>query len=344
MELIDIYDENNNYLGYSAERDKVHENNLWRRHVSAWIMNNEGKILMQQRSFSKIKNPGKWAKTGGHVDSGESEDDAIKREVFEEIGLKVNDKDIHKIEVFKNKMKEHYYSYVYIFITNLKENEFVLQKEEVESVKYFTIEELEQLKKENNENFTFNKWDEESFNKQIILLKKYRNKLKKIKLENLTCIDNNINIDEYFNYYNYIRNSMKHPEWLSIIPKDEIIKILNNNGKIWIYYDDKNIACSVFYIPSNNKSLMKHNINYDEKIVGSCGPIMVSPEYVGNGLQRQMLKVLNKHCKNNNKQYIFTKVHPDNLPSINNFIKDDYKFIETYESIDGPRNVYLKKL
>ena len=88
MELIDIYDENNNYLGYSAERDKVHENNLWHRHVSAWIMNNEGKILMQQRSFSKIKNPGKWAKTGGHVDSGESEDDAIKREVFEEIGLK----------------------------------------------------------------------------------------------------------------------------------------------------------------------------------------------------------------------------------------------------------------
>ena len=344
MELIDVYDENNNYSGYSVSRKEIHENNLWHRHVSCWIMNEKGEILMQQRAFSKFKNPGKWAKTGGHVDSGETPDQAIKREVFEEIGLIIDDKNINNIETFKSKTKENYYSYGYIFMTNLKEDEFVLQEDEVAAVKYFTIEQLEQFKKDNNQDFTFFKWDDESFNKQINILKKYRNKLHKLKLEDLTCINDNINIDEYFDYYNYIRDNMEHPEWLSIIPKDEIIKILQNNGKIWIYYDNKDIVCSVFYIPSNNKSLMKHSIKYDSKIVGSCGPIMVSPNYIGNGLQLQMLKVLNEYCKRNNEKYIFTKVHPDNIPSINNFIKDDYKFIESYESSDGPRNVYLKKL
>ena len=79
MELIDIYDENNNYLGYSVDRKEAHDNNLWHHHVSAWIMNCDGDVLLQQRSFNKKKNPGKWAKTGGHVDGGETEEEAIKR-------------------------------------------------------------------------------------------------------------------------------------------------------------------------------------------------------------------------------------------------------------------------
>ena len=35
MELIDIYDEENNYLGYFLDREEVHNKNLWHHHVSA---------------------------------------------------------------------------------------------------------------------------------------------------------------------------------------------------------------------------------------------------------------------------------------------------------------------
>lgn len=55
MELIDVFDENNNYLGYSLDRKEVHEENLWHRHVSAWIMNYNGEILLQQRALDKKK-------------------------------------------------------------------------------------------------------------------------------------------------------------------------------------------------------------------------------------------------------------------------------------------------
>lgn len=178
MELIDIIDENNNDLGYYIDRKTAHEQNLWHRHVSCWIMNFKGEVLMQKRSLTKKKNPGLWSKTGGHVDKGETPEQAIQREVYEEVGLKVKEDQIKNIEIFKSKnINEKYYSYGYIFFTNLNENEFILQKEEVCEVKYFKIEELEQAKKNNDTSFTFYKWDEEGFNNQMNILKENRKKL-----------------------------------------------------------------------------------------------------------------------------------------------------------------------
>ena len=178
MELLDVFDEDNNYLGYSLDRSEVHNKNLWHHHVSAWIMNFGGKVLLQKRALIKKKNPGKWAKTGGHVDAGETPLEAIKREVYEEIGLLLNDDELEKVEIFKSVLDDdHYYSYGYILFTNLKEEEFKLQKEEVCMVKCFEIEELEKIKREKDSNYTFYKWDDESFNKQIKMLKEYRNKV-----------------------------------------------------------------------------------------------------------------------------------------------------------------------
>lgn len=177
MELIDIFDENNRYLGYSLDRKEVHEKNLWHHHVSAWIMNYDGMVLLQQRALTKKKNPGKWAKTGGHVEAAETCEEAIKREVYEEIGLEVKDEEIENIEIFKSiNSNEHYYAYGYIFFTHYKEEDFILQKEEVNAVKYYTIEELEKIRKRDDQNYTFCYWDEDGFNRQIRLLKKYRNK------------------------------------------------------------------------------------------------------------------------------------------------------------------------
>ena len=183
MELIDIYDENNIFLGYSLERIEAHEKNLWHHHVSAWIMNYDGEILLQQRALEKKKNPGKWCKTGGHVDSNETCDEAIKREVYEEIGLKVKDDEVINVEIFKSlNPNEHYFAYGYIFFTNNKECDFKLQKEEVLSVRYFTIEEIEEIRRNNDKNYTFCDWNEEGFNRQINILKKYRDNIKKFKL------------------------------------------------------------------------------------------------------------------------------------------------------------------
>ena len=63
------------------------------------------------------------------------------------------------------------FGYNYIFNVNYKINEYVLQKEEVADVKYFTIEELEKQEENNNTDFSFTKWKREDFYKEMNLLK-----------------------------------------------------------------------------------------------------------------------------------------------------------------------------
>lgn len=166
-----------------------------------------------------------------------------------------------------------------------------------------------------------------------------------MKINEFNCISKNNNIDEYLKFYKYVKSNMKEPSWLGEFSLNELKNILNNEGKLFNFYDNNIIVCSMLYIPSNNKTLEKHNLKYDEKLVGSCGPIMVNPKYVGNKFQKQMLELLDKYCKSIGKRYIFTKVHPDNIYSINNFVSDGYKFVETYETSSGePRNVYFKEI
>ena len=84
------------------------------------------------------------------------------------------------IEIFKStNPSEHYYSYGYVFFTGYKEEDYKIQKEEVNAVKYYSIEEIENIRKKDDKNFVLCYWDEESFNKQIELLKKCRDDIKK---------------------------------------------------------------------------------------------------------------------------------------------------------------------
>lgn len=166
-----------------------------------------------------------------------------------------------------------------------------------------------------------------------------------MKINEFNCISEHNNIDEYLEFYKYVKSNMKEPSWLGEFSLNELKNILNNEGKLFNFYDNNIIVCSMLYIPSNNKTLKKHNLKYDEDLVGSCGPIMVNPKYVGNKFQKQMLELLDKYCKSIGKRYIFTKVHPDNIYSINNFVSNGYKFVETYKTSSGePRSVYFKEI
>ncbi len=163
-----------------------------------------------------------------------------------------------------------------------------------------------------------------------------------MKLTDLKEVSDSVNLDEYLYLYNYVRDNMEHPEWLGTFTLEEIKKILSNDGKIWIYYDKNIPVCSVFYIPASNESLKKHNIEYDESITGSLGPVMVRKEYVGNGLQIAMLEVLNDYAKSIGKEHMFTKAHCDNIYSIRNILKDGYRIVDQYENSRGKMIVFVK--
>ena len=86
-EMFDVVDENDRVLR-SEPRETVHVNNLLHRAVHMILSNRAGEILLQKRSMWKDRNPGLWdASAAGHVDSGESYQEAALREMREELGV-----------------------------------------------------------------------------------------------------------------------------------------------------------------------------------------------------------------------------------------------------------------
>ncbi|MBN1539349.1 MAG: NUDIX domain-containing protein [Candidatus Thermoplasmatota archaeon] len=65
-------------------------NKPFRLSVKVVILNDEGKLLLIKRSMSSKGNPGKWDFPGGKVDTGETFDEGLLREVFEETRLKIS--------------------------------------------------------------------------------------------------------------------------------------------------------------------------------------------------------------------------------------------------------------
>ena len=86
-EVFDIVDDQDQVIG-SQGRELVHVNNLRHRAVHLWIFNKKGELFLQKRSPWKQNHPDLWcSSTAGHVDSGESYEEAGHRELGEEIGI-----------------------------------------------------------------------------------------------------------------------------------------------------------------------------------------------------------------------------------------------------------------
>lgn len=54
------------------------------------VLDDDGRILLLRRSLSSKGNPGKWEFPGGKIEAGESLDEGLHREVFEETGLNIS--------------------------------------------------------------------------------------------------------------------------------------------------------------------------------------------------------------------------------------------------------------
>lgn len=109
------------------------------------IINDNDEVLLQKRSRFKRINPGKWGICGGKVDLDETPLDAGVRETLEEIGIHLNKEEMKFLSMDTNE-KAHFT--VYYIRKNIDIGECKLQKEELEEVKYFKIEELHSLDNE----------------------------------------------------------------------------------------------------------------------------------------------------------------------------------------------------
>lgn len=87
-EIFPIVDEEGRVIG-SATRSECHRGTgLLHPVVHLHVLNSQGDIYLQRRPDWKDIQPGKWdTAVGGHIDYGETPEEALHREVREELGI-----------------------------------------------------------------------------------------------------------------------------------------------------------------------------------------------------------------------------------------------------------------
>jgi isopentenyl-diphosphate delta-isomerase len=139
-EQVDVVDDHDNVMQSISKTDAHKEGLLHRTVISQYINRKREWVLVRQASdrqdAGQFVNP-----TGGHAQAGESEDEALKREALEEIGVDVVDFKLVGKKIFRRtvgwKDENHYFIVYEIY----GENDPVLNEESVEW-KRFTEDEL----------------------------------------------------------------------------------------------------------------------------------------------------------------------------------------------------------
>ena len=144
MELLEVYDFDGNKTGRIIVRgNKDLAEGECIKLVTIWIKSKD-KYLIQKCNKEK---GGEYAVTGGHVTSGNTTVQQAVLECKEELNLNL---DKNKLKFLGNVFKEHAIFDVYIYEDeNLLKYKFQLQKEEVESVSWKTMDEIDELCKDN---------------------------------------------------------------------------------------------------------------------------------------------------------------------------------------------------
>jgi isopentenyldiphosphate isomerase len=121
-------------------RSEIHGNpSLMHRVVHVLVFNSEEDLLLQKRSMNKDVAPGKWdTSVGGHVNADETLDEAVKREMEEELGITSCD-----LEFLYNYIHSNEYETELVYTYSCShDGEINFQKDEIDEVRSWSMAEI----------------------------------------------------------------------------------------------------------------------------------------------------------------------------------------------------------
>ena len=129
-----------------------------KKEIGVFILNNYGQILLQKRSSNKKNYPNMWALCTGRVEKNKDIQATAIREIKEELGIDVSIKELHSFANGKfDIINENSSTYFFCIRCNLKEEKFIIQKEELSQVKWFDIIDVISMIKNNDKTIVYSK-------------------------------------------------------------------------------------------------------------------------------------------------------------------------------------------
>ena len=139
-EKVILVNENDEQIGLMPKLE-AHKKAILHRAFSVFILNRNGELMLQQRAAQKYHSPLLWTNTCcSHQRDGETNLEAGNRRLIEEMGFDCELKEIFSFiykAPFDNGLTEHELDHVMI---GEYENDPKLNKEEVHSFKWMTLE------------------------------------------------------------------------------------------------------------------------------------------------------------------------------------------------------------
>lgn len=149
-ELVDILNIQGEFTGEIQLKSKAHENGLWHASAQIWMVTPDGKVLLQKRASNKGTYPNLWdISVAGHLSAGDTPMSAALREVDEEIGLRLVERDLRFLKTIQTKRRpneqiiDHEFNYLFLVKYPIDLTVLKLQSAEVAAVKLVDIEVLE---------------------------------------------------------------------------------------------------------------------------------------------------------------------------------------------------------
>lgn len=151
-DIIDIYDENMNYLG-TASRSQAHREGLWHKAFHCWIVkrspDRDHKVWLQLRGVYANHPNLLDISAAGHLKSGETPKDGIKH-IEEELGLKVDFDKLTKLFTethvyISDQYINHEFNPTYLLETNKELSELKLAPGEVGGIFEVSVKDLYNL-------------------------------------------------------------------------------------------------------------------------------------------------------------------------------------------------------
>lgn len=154
-------------------------------------------------------------------------------------------------------------------------------------------------------------------------------------------------VEDFILFLDMIKADMRQKDWFYLDPADEVRSMVKCGAmEFWLAFQETQLA-AVFSIL--NPGLKPYNNGYD---LGYCEEDLlqvvhmdtaaVHPDYRGFGLQGQLVQMAEQALSGKGKRILLSTVHPDNIFSLNNMLKQGYE-IQKRTGKYGSERYILKK-